>query len=276
MDERSRLGRGLKEISQIYLSDAARDETRRTGSHHAQSGQHTIIRVCHPGSSVVQSFFLANLALELARNQFPVFVWDCIDSSSSGIESLMESLVLEHKETDAATVRLYGLPDILIYSQLSHDARKLVDLVSVVRSSDNDCYLLVNADGSLDSLIHDSMDAEHVLMSRIDEKSLLQCYAHIRVIQAKGNLCRIYIVFDGIENGKAARDTFDRFSSFIERKLQITIHYLGYLSHDEYLQRSVNEAKPLMLFHDRSETKDNMAAISKNLIHSRQNNLNNS
>ncbi|MBN2298139.1 MAG: hypothetical protein JXM72_06070 [Deltaproteobacteria bacterium] len=276
MEERSKLGRGLKEISQVYLSDSTRDEIRRAGDHKTEPGPRTIIRVCHPGSCLVQSFFLTNLALELARNQFPVFVWDGLDSSRAGIEPLMKSLVLEQRENEAATVRLYGLPDILIHGPGRHDADKLSDLVNIIHSSDNDCYLLVNADSSLESLMNDKIHAEHILLSGIDEKSLLQCYAHIRVIQGKGSPCGIFIVFDGLNDGKMAQDTFNRFAAFIEKKLQFTIYYLGYLSHDEYLHRSVEESKPLMLLQDRSETKDNMTAISRNLILFRQNHQKNS
>ncbi|HHO75377.1 MAG TPA: hypothetical protein ENN05_02980 [Deltaproteobacteria bacterium] len=270
MEERFRLGRGLKEISQVYLSDTARNEIKRHGKLKTVSGPRTVIRVCHPGSCLVQSFFLANLALELAKNRFSVYVWDGLDSSPVGMEAVMKSIVLDRKEDEAATVRLYGLPDILIYGPQRHDTDKLADLVRIVHASDNDRYLLVSADGSLASAMNDDIHAEHILLSGTDEKSLLQCYAHIRVILDKGSASGIFIVFDGVGHEKAAQETFERFAAFIDKKLNYTIDYLGNLSHDESLERSVEETKPLMLSQDRSETKDDMVSISRKFIHSRK------
>lgn len=267
MEERPKLGRGLEEVSQFYLTERRSDEPRRQIKPLKAHVARSVVRVCHPGACLVQSFFLANFALELARNRFGVFVWDCLDGSEAGIEAVMKSLISARNDSGEARVSLYGLPDIVIYRPDADSSIKHDGLTDIISSLDDDCYLLVNTPASI---LDDGLDAETILMTQADEKALLACYAYIRVILKNGSPRDISLVFDDPGEKEHAQALFRRFAAFVGEKLHVTLRYLGALSHDEHFNQSIAQARPLMLLQKHSDTKEDMTSISRSFLLNRQ------
>lgn len=271
MEERTRQGRGLEEVSQFYLSGSTRDEPRTqeiVTDDPAFGGN--IVKVFHPGSCLVQSFFLANLALELARNRFSVLVWDCLDNSDEDIESLMKSLMTQDDDSDISNVRLYGLPDIVIFKESRLNTQKFSDLAGSIHSGNDNRYLLVNMKASLESTKDHDFHADSIFLAHPDEKELLTCYAYIKVLCENGFAGDISIVFDDLGQEQKAQSLFSLFAAFVEEKLSLHLGFLGTLCHDEYLQQSIHDKKPLMLFQERSRAKEDMISIGKRFLQNRQ------
>ena len=143
-------------------------------------------------------------------------------------------------------------------------------LTDIIRSLDDDGYLLVNTPAPPAAILDDGLDAETILMTRADEKALLSCYAYIRVILERGSPHDISLVFDDPGEKDHAQALFRRFAAFVGEKLHVTLRYLGALSHDEYLDRSIEQARPLMLLQEHSETKEDMISISRKILLNRQ------
>jgi hypothetical protein len=270
MEKRTKQGRGLEEVSQFYLSGGTRDEPRPQEIVTKDPAGGNIVKVFHPGSCLVQSFFLANMALELARNRFSVLVWDCLDNSDENIESLMKTLMTQDNDSDISKVRLYGLPDIVILKESRLNTQKFSDLAGSIHSGNDNRYFLVNMNASLESIKDHDFHADSIFLAHPDEKELLTCYAYIKVLCENGFAGDISIVFDDVEQGQKARSLFDRFAAFVEEKLSLRLGFLGTLCHDKYLQQSIHDEKPLMLLQERSETKEDMISISKNFLQNRQ------
>ena len=107
-------------------------------------------------------------------------------------------------------------------------------------------------------------------MTQADEKALLACYAYIRVILENGSPQDISLVFDDPGEKDHAQVLFRRFAAFVGEKLHVTLRYLGSLSHDEHFSRSIEQARPLMLLQEHSDTKEDMTAISRSFLLNRQ------
>jgi len=268
MEDKTRLGRGLEEVSQFYLSGGRRDEAGRQMKAIKAHPEKTSIKVYCPGSSLMQSFFLANFALELARNRLAVVVWDCLDGSEAGIETVMKSLIPALDGCGETRVSLYGLPDIVIYNESSNPSESLSALVSTI-PCDEGC-LLVNTPGHLSAVVNDDLSADCIVMTRTDEKALLASYAYIKVILENGSPGDISLIFDDPGGQEEAKTLFRRFARFIEKKLHCSLHYLGSLRHDEYIDQSMEEARPLMLFQEPSGAKEDLACISRSYLDRRQ------
>lgn len=272
MDDKPRQGRGLEEVSQFYLTSGRRDEPGRQIKAIKTHPARMPIKIIHPGSSLMQSCFLANFALELARNRIAVFVWDCLDRHENNTCALMKDLIPSCRDAAAATASLYGLPDIVIYKQSSHTDETLAGLVTTLNSLEDEGCLLVNTPGPLTAVLHDDLSADCMVMTRTDEQALLQCYAYIKVIlnTSPGD---IFLIFDDPDGKEEPAALFSRFARFIEQKLNFPLHYLGSLRHDRYLEQSIEESRPLMLFQEPSEAKEDMASISRSYLlrrHSKQ------
>ena len=270
MEDKTRLGRGLEEVSQFYLTGGPRDDPERQitpiKAHRAKAP----IKVFHPGSCRMQSFFLTNFALELARNRVPAFVWDCLDRHEEGICAHMRSLIRTDKDTGKATASLYGLPDIVIYSESCQSSETLAGLVTKIHSLEDGGCLLVNTPEPLRAVLNDDLNADCILMTRANEKALLACYAYVKVILESGSPGDISLIFDDPGGEEEADALLRRFARFIENKLSFSLRYLGALHHDEYLDQSIEESRPLMLFREPSETKEDLASICSSYLHRRQ------
>ena len=86
MEKKAKLGRGLDEVSQYYLSPAK----KRDPVGKPPKVNRNIVSVYHSGSDIMQSFFLSNLALELAKYQFPIYILDFCNNQEINIKSKMK------------------------------------------------------------------------------------------------------------------------------------------------------------------------------------------
>ena len=93
MEERKRLGRGLEDVSRFYLSSRPRGASERTRKSDSQPVTRHVIRIFYPGSSLIKSCFLANFALELARNRFHVDIWDGDRSEGIRVGTMLQQVV---------------------------------------------------------------------------------------------------------------------------------------------------------------------------------------
>lgn len=270
MEERIRLGRGLEEISRLYLSDGPREAAPKEKKPEPQARNHQVIRIFHPGSGGVKAAFLANFALELARSRYHVTVWDCPGNEKPGVRDMLGGLIRPGLTPETGAVKLYGLPDILVHHAEARPAEALDELIRTGFSSVTDQYLLINSPDSIESLQGKTIAGDAVLLSAVDEASLLKCYAWIKVFLESDPSGRIYIALDDPGSEERAEDLFSRFAGFVKERLEASVSFLGSLTHDHLLERSMDERTPLVLCNDSSVAKDSLMAMNAVFLQSRQ------
>jgi hypothetical protein len=272
MKERPKLGRGLQDVSRFFLTGASQQGPDQAQALSDHVGNRSIC-VCCPVSPLIQAFFVANIALELARHRFTVIIRDFSVTEEARLSTLMHAVLSEdERTTDKAFVKLYGLPEIIIQDNdldglteervtpvPGPDERPVVD-------EDSTGFILVNPPASLDYIREEKPCDEYVVITRTDERSLLQCYAYIKVIHERSFSSKVHVVFDDADAGLNNDAVFKKLSRFIHDHLEFAIGFLGSLERDEYLERSITDQKPLVLFQGASVTKDALARICSRLL----------
>jgi len=270
MKERPKLGRGLQDVSRFFLTGALQAETDKAQALSVHAGNRSIC-VCCPATPLIQASFAANIALELARHRFPVIMRDFSLIEEVRLSTLMNAVLCQdERTTDKVFVKLYGLPEIVIQDNgfkvpteeieiQGSDARPLVD-------EDSAGFILVSPPASLDFIREEKPCDEYVLITRTEERSLLQCYGYIKVIHECSFSGRVRVVFDDADARSDNDAVFKRLSRFVHDHLGFTIDYLGILLRDEHFERSITDQRPLVLLNGASATKDALAGICSRLL----------
>ena len=261
MKERPKLGRGIEDVSSHFLSPDRHRDPQPDLAPMAAAGNRSI-GVCHPDSRLIQSCLATNLALELAKRQHPVMVQDFLPPGEASIRTLMGTIVTQDEQApDQASIRLYGLPEIMIAQARPGQPWKFPGLVAEIpaRESSRKWDHLINLENNLDFLIASDAASDYILITQTGENSMLKAYAFIKAIHAKHARVRLYLAMDDAPTLKDAERLFNRFGAFVKKHLGISAVFLGNLIQDENLQRSIMERRPLVLARDRGET--GMASI---------------
>ena len=270
MKERPKLGRGLQDVSRFFLTGAPQQEPDQAQALSVQAGNRSICFCC-PASELIQASFAANIALELARHRFPVIIRDFSLTEEARLLTLMHFVLSEDERTaDRAFVKLYGLPEIAIQEMSPEglkeeletpgpDARPVVD-------EDSAGFILVNPSASLDFIQEEKPCDEYVVITRTDERSLLQCYAYIKVIHERFFSSKVHVVFDDEDAGSNNDVVFKKLSRFIHDHLEFTADFLGSLPRDEHFECSITNQRPLVLMSGTSVTKDALTRICSRLL----------
>jgi hypothetical protein len=270
MKERPKLGRGLQDVSRYFLTGATQQEPDQAEALPAHAGRRSIC-VCCPASELIQATFAANISLELARHRLAVFIRDFSVTEEARLSTLMHVVLSEdERTTDNAVVQLYGLPKIVIQEMSRQglteeggtplpDARPAVD-------EDSAGCILVNPSASLEFIRKEKPSDEYVVITRTDERSLLQCYAYIKVIHECSFSSTIHVVFDDTAAGSDLDAVFSKLSRFIHEHLGFSVDFLGSVLFDEHFERSITDQRPLVLMSSASATKDALAGICSRLL----------
>lgn len=244
MKDKPKLGRGLDDVSQHFLSRPSQREMQPEAP--AVLTPVRAITVCHPGDPLLQACLVANFALELAKRRYPVKVHDY--SVTARVRTFLRAILREEDcGPDLAVVRLYGLPEIEIRE--AGEAR--LDQTPPVRETPaweglRGRYQLVNAAGPLDFFREGGTSPEQILIAKAEEKALLQAYAYCKVMRGAGAQQINLILLDtsGMQDTTAV---FRAFAGFVEQRLGCAPSLLGALTPDEPLERSLTDGRPLVL-----------------------------
>jgi hypothetical protein len=270
MKERPKLGRGLQDVSRFFLTGAPQQEPDQAEALSVHVGKRSIC-VCCPVSPLIQASFTANIALELARHRLSVMIRDFSLTEEARISTLMHFVLSEEERTtDKAFVRLYGLPEIEIQEMGGQGLTEEMEIVTPdARPAMDDGsagFILVNPSASLDFIHEEKPCDEYVVITRTDERSLLQCYAYIKVIHERSFSSKVHVVFDDADDGSNNDAVFKKLSRVIHDHLEFIIDFLGSLVRDEHFERSITNQRPLVLLSGASVTKDALAVICSRLL----------
>lgn len=260
MKDKPKLGRGLDDVSQHFL-------TRKDGEtpHNVAPSLRPVVRsiaVCHPGDVLRQSGIIANLALELAKQRYPVKIQDYSDPVQ--VRPLMGTVLREEDcGPDHATVRLYGLPEIEIAESGDPRGARTLSTREAPWEGLRGRYLLANPPGNLDFFLRGPAFPEHILITCTGEQALLQAYAYIKVIHAAG-ASKIHLVLAQTAAKDAA--VFRPFADFVGQRLGCPLNLLGALPRDEAFDLSLQEHRPLVLSRGPSQAAAALGEICQRLL----------
>ena len=272
MDEKSRLGRGLHDVSRFYLSDSPGEEThgKEPSGDLTLPPQCRVIRVICPGSALMGAFFTANFSLELARHRQRVAVFDVSGRDGEGVEAMLREAGHPDPASGVLWVRLYGLHDIPVHCPGADGEAELPERVSESAGHQGDRWAVINTPFCLGSLAKSPVDSDAVLLSTLDEASLLQCYACTRVIAQREPQAGVSLVLIEPASDEQARGVFSRFCAFAGERLGVSMGYLGHLLRDDAMESSLSGHRPLVLGHEPSPARESLAAVCRAFLEQRR------
>jgi hypothetical protein len=275
MKERPKLGRGLQDVSSFFLTGTSQpgQELKELSSPVDKTRS---VCICYPASPLIQSVVMANLALELVRHRNRVIIKDFSTTDETRLSTLMGSLLTSNdKESGRACVNLYGLPEILIIDSGPDGPinNEVIQDISAEHelNDDTDCINLLNMAASRDLILSCSPLDDYIIITKTDEKSLLQCYVYIKILYKHCASGRVHVIFDDVAPSFNGDSVFKKFSGFIHERMGLKIHCLGSLLHDEHFMNSINAKRPLVLYNGTSTAKDMLMGISSLLLGSNKN-----
>lgn len=269
MKDRPKLGRGLRDVSRYFLSgspqgglhsdeDPSPDHLRRTAC------------IVSPASPLMQSFLTSNLALELVRYRFGVKVLDFVEPGEARVRTLVHSVLDGQAEGQdgAVSVSLYGLPRIEIQDGTPtgvFTGPEDSGTSQAAKERGPGRFVLVNACPKLDFILMSAPVDDAVIITRADENSLLQCYAFIKVMCERSKAGDIKVAFE-LGESDDPQLLFGRLSEFVGHRLGRSLEFLGAMVHDECLERSISEKRPLVLQTGTSAAREALVGICSRII----------
>jgi len=82
--------------------------------------------------------------------------------------------------------------------------------------------------------------------------ALTDTYALIKVFKQDYNISRYRVLVNMVDNDHEARKVFSKLTTVIERFLDVSIQYMGYVPYDELFRKSVQQQKPVLMHYSNS------------------------
>lgn len=269
MEQVNRLGRGIEDVSRLYLSDTPRSDGDKGEKGEAALRRRRVVRIINPGSALMGAFFTANFSLELARHRHRVAIFDGEAHETDGVEAMLRNVVYPESGAEVLSVRLYGIPDISLYRARPDGAERLFELARAAQSYGEGFWLVVNTPHRMDDLEQGPAGFDAVLLSTLETSPLLQCYAYVKLIRQIDPDSRISLAFIDPASDARAMDAFSRFSAFALERLGACVDYLGRIVRDELMDRSIADHRPLVLCCEPSAARESIVAASRAFLQQR-------
>jgi flagellar biosynthesis protein FlhG len=287
--DNKRLGKGLEDVSHLFLSSEETSPTPRAKESPADDPPDSrkneavprVVAVTGDHRCLEKSFLVCNLAVEMARRRRQVGIIDA-DPSFPDQPFLWgrrpgDSLarLAEEENGQGPEVMLEGPLGVRLLS-LDVDVHHLRDLPdssremfwSGLRAFERDArMILIDTPPPLygnASLIH-RLAHQIVVMVPSDPLGMMDAYSVIKRILAIRPDIALGIVFYQIRMISEAQDVFERISRALSEFLNVTVVNLGHLPADVNIERSILRRTPLCLTPARSRAAQCLAQIAERL-----------
>ncbi|MBN2372953.1 hypothetical protein JXL19_04100 [bacterium] len=306
MEKKRRLGRGLDEVADLWLSTTsihsketeeivgppspenlednpeANNECDKTARFTGFTSK--TFSIFAPESSKSKGIFVTNLSLEMAKLGHGSCILD-YEPNISPLSSIFGNLFQKQPKGDnnedpagrRQIIRLYGMPSIHLFSNAIDKPAHLnapqyndglYSLIAVNRLQDSIIFLYHH--DTLDvAAAMDVMPSNIVFLTRPEKESLLVTYAYMKTALGKNPDARIRIIMDEAAGRDEAEKAFSLLNQIAIRclpKINHPLKFLGYIIHDQSFGISLANHIPLALSEESSPAKEGIARIAINLI----------
>ncbi|MDT0633367.1 MAG: MinD/ParA family protein [Salinisphaeraceae bacterium] len=220
-----------------------------------------VIAVASGKGGVGKSTVSLNLALALIRQGQRVMLMDA-DLGLANIDVLL-GLQPTYNLAHLMEGRV-GLADILLEGPMGLkvvpaasgrqrmaelDRAQLVGLVQAFSefSDDLDTLVVDTAAGISGSVVTLAQAAQEVVVVACNEPaSITDAYALIKVLSRDYGIGRIQVVANAVRSAADGRQVFDHLCRVADRFLDVTLHFLGTVPHDEAVRRAVRQQRAVV------------------------------
>mgnify|MGYP001592188862 CR=1 FL=1 len=110
-----------------------------------------------------------------------------------------------------------------------------------------DTLIVDTAAGIADSVITFSQASQQIIVVvTSDPQSLTDAYALIKVLNRERGVRRVHVLANQVHSAREATEVFENLRRVAERFLDITLHSVGSIPHDDWLKRSVRRQRAVV------------------------------
>ncbi len=276
-----RLGRGLKEVSEVFLSSEAASaypESSRPESASSPLSENPhpspihAIGITEAEDKRISLFILCNIAVELARQGYRVLVVDD-DPGAFNVSRLMGLPEIEnHVENILINapmgVRLaYRTPFLNDLASTGKISRSVDPPLWPERYRRFDLVLVHVAGRSLDDLgaflNHLSLC---IAVSPPDPRGMLQTYTILKELHQRNRKIQMGVIIQTEEGEAQAEKAFSTIARNAKKFLRRNVISYSFLPKEKIIDESIREKTPLVLKWTSSETRKHLYGISELII----------
>lgn len=129
-------------------------------------------------------------------------------------------------------------------------------------------YVLIDTGAGISNTVLDFALSTNqiIVVSTPEPTSIMDAYILIKSLYLKKYSGQIRLVTNMVKNAKEAFETYERINSVAYEFLEINIDYLGYISKDEIVSKSVREQVPFLINYPNKRVSNQVENIAENLI----------
>lgn len=241
-----------------------------------------IISVTGGKGGVGKTTISVNMAICFAKMRKKVLLFD----ADLGLANVDVLLGLQPKKTlydvltgncglaEACVTGPYGVKII----PSSSGVQKMADLSSVeyaeiIRSfssfTDDIDVMIIDMASGISSQVIDFTQATQDIAVVIcnDPSSLMDSYAVIKILHQKYARSRFGIIVNKTKNSREGFDVFTRFQAAAAKFLNISMHYLGHIPHDEYINIAARERNAIIEKYPLTEASSAIYTLCQGVTH---------
>lgn len=230
----------------------------------------------------------ANLALGLSRLDKKVLVFDA-DLGLSNIdvilnlaskfnikhlfrgEKKLEDLIVEGPQGIRILPASSGIQELT-----SLDEFQKLRLIEEFESYNEnvDCLLIDTSSGISENVSFFCMAAQEIIIvTSAEPTAITGAYALIKVLFTKYHEKNFKIIVNNVKDLKESIDVYRDLSTTAERFLSISLDYLGYVPHDIFVQKAIQQQKALVDLYPESDAAKCLIEIAKKISAENNNNI---
>lgn len=127
-----------------------------------------------------------------------------------------------------------------------------------------DVLLVDTAAGIADSVISFTQAAQEVIVVICnDPSSLTDAYALIKVLSRDHGVERVQVLANMVQNLTEAKEIHESLRRVAERFLDVTLNFMGFVPHDEWLKRAVRRQQPVVQAYPNSASAQAFVNLAK-------------
>jgi flagellar biosynthesis protein FlhG len=106
--------------------------------------------------------------------------------------------------------------------------------------------------------------AEHIVVVACPEPtSIIDAYAFIKVVAARCDAKRVALVANMVRNAREGARLYDRMAALVTRFLNVGIDYLGHITRDASVTRSIRAGVPFLIAEPQSQASADVEALAE-------------